>query len=200
MWPTPSRGARMSADHEGFRRELAEKDVLFSCEGTAESVIISRLCGSGKLLVPEDHLVRDRDNRPFTTARRARDLQRDFMDVGYPDGLMIARIVDVNPGVLSFSKLYRDRAVVRDVVTRPEIESLVLVREGAYEDWYAHGKSAMLPSEWCVRKLGMRRVKERSFLEGYWGDANELVAAIREYTRLLGGHKGDQLNLADLLA
>lgn len=190
----------MSDDRESFRRELATRDVLFSCEGTVECVIIERLYDSGHLLVSEDHLVRDRDNRPFTTARSAKDLQRDFMDVAYPHGLMIVRVVDVNPGNFKLPKLYRERAIIRDVITRPEIESLVLVREGAYKDWYQHGKSTMMPSQWCVQRLGMKEVKGQEFLESYWHDADVLVEIIREYTRLLGGNKNDQLNLADLLA
>lgn len=189
----------MNSRRDNFRRELETKDVLFSCEGAAESTIIRRLSESGNLLVPEDHLVRDRDGRPFTSDRKAKDLQEDFLDVDYPHGLMIVRIVDVNPGKLEFAKLYRDRVVIRDVITRPEIESLVLVREGEYRDWYQHDKSTIYPSQWCISRLGYKDIKTQDFADNYWNNADDLIDTIKQYTTLLGGRKNEQLNLIDLL-
>lgn len=190
----------MSSRRDGFRRELRSHDVLFSCEGTAEKVIIQRLVEDARLLVPEEHVVRDLDDRPYTDDRTVKKIQRDFLGFNYPHGLMIVRIVDVNPGSFVLPRLYREQVLVRDVVTRSEIEVLVLVREGAYQDWYQHGKSKGLsPSQWCIQHLGLKAIKTRGFLEDYWSDPKVLVKAIRDYTSGLGGHKDEQLNLNDLL-
>lgn len=187
--------------HEDFRRELREHEVLFSCEGTAEKVIIEKLFNAGKLVMPKENVVRDIEDNPYTGDRRAKDLQRDFLGLNYPHGLLLVRIVDVHPGILKFSSLYRDQVRVRDVVTRTEIEVLILVKEGQYQNWYRHGKNAgLMPSQWCIQKLGLKAVKTRDFLESYWADADELAVVIHEYTEALGGHKNDQLNLADLLS
>ena len=184
-----------------FRRLLQTRSVLFSCEGTAEAVIIDRLVGDERTIVPAPNVVRDNDGRPYTTLRKMKDLQDQYLGVGYPNDLLIIRIVDVNPGSIVIPKLYRKQVELRDVITRPEIEALVLAREGAYEDWYRHGKSILKPSEWCEQKLGFgKKLKTRKFLQQYWESADVVVNAIRTYDQLLGSHGREQLNLSDLLA
>lgn len=90
----------MNKTRDEFQRELVEHDVLFSCEGTHESVIIEKLCESGRLIVPEERLVRDMDGNPYTADRKAKDIERDFLGIDYPHGLLLVRIVDVNPGAI----------------------------------------------------------------------------------------------------
>ncbi len=191
----------VNSDRNEFRRLLQTRSVLFSCEGTAEAVIIDRLVEGGRTIVPVPDVVRDNDGRPYTTLRQMKDIRDRFLGVGYPDGLLIVRIVDVNPGNIVIPKLYRREVELRDVITRPEIEALVLAREGAYQDWYRHGKSSLKPSEWCEQRLGFgRQLKTRKFLEQYWNSADTVVNAIRTYDQLLGSHRHEQLNLSDLLA
>lgn len=190
----------MNDQRDVFRHELQTHNILFSCEGTAEAVIIQRLIEGGKLIVPSDNIVTDVNGRPYTRDRTAKSLQADYLGLNYPKGLVLVRLVDVNPGVLRWSRLYRDRVTVRDVVTRTEIEVLILVRENQYQDWYRHGKSShLLPSQWCIQRLGFSAVKTRDFLESYWDDPDVLVDAIRRYTESLGSHKNEQLNLSDML-
>ena len=188
-------------DRDEFRDLLQDRDVLFSCEGTAEAVIIERLVRGDRTLVPRSQVVENRDGRPFTTLRKIKDLQNEFFGVDYPHGLMIVRIKDNSNENFVIPKLYRHNIIYRDVITRPEIESLVLAREGEYANWYQHGKSKIKPSKWCEQKLGFgKQLKTYSFLCEYWNSADEIVDSIHEYDSLLGTHKHDQLNLSDLLA
>lgn len=191
----------MNNARETFRQELRKHDVLFSCEGTAEEVIIETLVGAHCIIVPDDHLVYDREGKLYTGDKTAKKIQRDFLGLNYPHGLLLVRIVDVNPGRMKFNKLYEGQATAKDVIARTEIEFLILVREGEYQNWYRHGKGrGILSSQWCVQMLGMGDIKTRTFLEEYWQDPDELVASIMKYTSALDGHRDDQLNLADFLA
>lgn len=183
-----------------FRELLRSRDVLFSCEGTAEAVIIDCLVKEGKTLVPSSHIVENRDGKPYTTLRKINRLQDEFFGVDYPHGLMIVRVKDQSPENFRIPKLYRDSIIYRDVITRPEIESLVLVREEQYRNWYEHGKTESKPSEWCERELGFgKKLKTYQFLKQYWNSVDAVIDAIRNYDSLIGGHKHDQLNLSDLL-
>ena len=193
----------MSRHGDEVRDLLTTRQVLFSCEGKAERVIITRLLEDDCTVVPERNVVRDMDGRPCTLLRRAKDIQREFLDMtDYPDGLLVARIVDVNPDVLKFNQPYRLRdIVVRDFITRPEIERIVLVKEEALTAFLSRrGSDRQLnASDWCRQKLGLEDVKAEAFLQEYWKDSNELVRCIRAATSSLGGKKNEHLSLVDLL-
>lgn len=183
-------------------RELKSRSVLFSCEGKAERVIVERLVEDDLLIVPKANVVRDMDGRPCTLLRKAKDIQREFLGVDYPAGLMIARIVDVNPGAFRLARPYTLLDIkIFDFITRPEIESLVLAREGELDRFRGRrGHDRQLnASDWCVQKLGMTDVKSEEFLLDYWNDADRLIRCIREAHSKLGGNKNDQLGLVDLL-
>ncbi len=181
---------------------LSTRHVLFSCEGKAERVIVTRLVEGGCTIVPRRNVVRDMDGRPCTLLRRAKDIQREFLGMDYPNGLLVARVVDVNPGRLAFDRPYRLRDIrVLDFVTRPEVERLVLVKEGQLDAFQKRRGSDrhLNASDWCIQKLHMDDVKSERFLEGYWSDPDELVRCIREAHRKAGKGESAELELADLL-
>lgn len=183
-------------------RDLKSRQILFSCEGKAERVVIEKLSEADALVVSNQNIVRDMDGRPCTLLRKAKDIQREFLGVDYPDGLLIARIVDVNPGMLRLDRPYRLLDIkVLDFITRPEIEALVLVREGELDRFRSRkGDDRRLnASDWCIQRLRMKNVKDERFLKAYWSDAEELIRCIREAHSKLGSHKNEQLGLADLL-
>lgn len=192
----------MNKQREEAIRLLTTRYVLFSCEGVAEQVVITKLIEEDRIVVPDDKVVRDRDGQPWTRLKKAKDVQREYLWTDYPNGLVVARIVDVNPGRLVFDKPYRLRDIrVLDFVTRPEIERLVLVKEGQLGAFEARrGRERQLnASDWCVQKLGFSDVKSQEFLETYWRDARELVKCIRKAQSTQGGKKSGQLGLVDLL-
>lgn len=177
-------------------RDLKSRQVLFSCEGKAERVVITTLSEADALVVPNQNIVRDLDGRPCTLLRRAKDIQREFLGVDYPDGLLIARIVDVNPGAFRLDRPFRLLDIkVSDFITRPEIEALVLVREGELDRFRGRrGEDRRLnASDWCMQKLGMKNVKDEEFLKVYWSDAGELARCIREANSKLGAIRTSSL-------
>lgn len=183
--------------------ELRSHSVLFSCEGTCEEVLLKRLLDADKLVVGKDEVVRDEErDTPYTRLRSARDIEQVFLGVEYSGGpLLIARIVDVNPGAFIVGRARRGDVMVRDFITRPEIEALTLVREGKYQAWRTHrvkGKQ-LNASEYCIAELGMRHIKQRSFLLDYWNDADQIIDCIQQYQRLVGKSKKAEYGLCDLL-
>lgn len=200
MWPRRS-GVLMSSP--GIVDELTSHKVLFSCEGTCEEVVLKRLLEADRLVVSMDDVVWDSERgTPYTRLRTARDIEQSFLGVEYPGGpLLVARIVDVNPGAFSVSGPRKNDVLLRDFVTRPEIEVLALAREGKYDAWRNYRKKGrqLKPSEYCSGVLGMKHVKQRTFLLDYWDDADKVVDAIVKYRGKLGKGKGDELGLFDLL-
>lgn len=188
------------------RHALLNRYVLFSVEGTAEGVIIERLYEDGLLLVPKERVVTDAQyiDRPYTRARKAADIAREYLGVNYAvngsEGLLIARIVDSRSPSFSLPRGLRNAATVESFFTRPEIEMLVIHREGAYGEWLKESRKnrQLKPSQFCKGTLGLDRVKETEFLKEYWSDAAALVRSIHEYAQRCQRRKGECV-LADLL-
>lgn len=189
-----------------IKHALLNRYVLFSVEGVAEGVIIERLYESGLLLVPKDRVVTDDQyiDRPYTRARKAADIAREYLGVNYAvngsEGLLIARIVDSRAPSFSLPRGVRGAATVESFFTRPEIEMLVIHREGAYSDWLRESRRnrQLKPSQFCKGTLGLDKVKETELLKSYWSDADVLVRSIRAYAQACHRQKGEYV-LADLL-
>ena len=186
--------------------DLLSRYVLFSCEGTAEGVVINRLVDARKLIVPDDRIVKDPITvRPFTRLRKAKDSEDRFFGQNYAvegaKGLLLARIVDSRSAKFSLSRMNRDAALVKSFITAPEIEMLVIHTEGAYEDWCRKSRQdrKLTPSGYCVQYLGFKEVKSAGFLQGYWADSDKLTSAIHAYSAKQGKRKANELTLANLL-
>ena len=187
--------------------ELQSRFVLFSCEGTAEAVVIEKLFESGMLIVPDDRVVKDpKTFKPFTRLRKAKDIEGRFLMQNYAtagcDGLMIARVVDSRSASFKLSAIHKDDVLVRSFITAPEIEMLIIHAEGMYDDWLRKSRMdrQLRPSDYCKRNLGLASVKERNFLAGYWANTDKLIASIRSYAGKRGKRKSGELMLVDLIS
>ena len=187
-------------------RELLEtRFVLFSCEGTAEGVIMQTLFDASATIVPHSHVVMDTiQYTPYTRTKKAGDIVSRFFGQSYEShdasGLLIARIVDSRAGKFTLPRQWRESVAVESFYTRPEIEMLVIHAEDAYEEWQrAHRRDKHLhPNEFCKGTLKLPRVKESQFLRSYW-NADKLIDAIRTYDRNRQ-HSSSEHSLGDLLA
>lgn len=175
-------------DREELRWHLANRYVLISCEGSDERVIVRRLIDAGRLVVPRDHLIEDEwAGTPYTMTRSARDIAAKFLRYDYPspngDGqIVVARVTDKEPKKGKADKALAGRAIPIDFITRPEIETLVVIAEGAQQKWErARSRNRQLKiSEFCKGELGLPDVKKETFLVEYWSDVDKLVRCIRE--------------------
>ncbi len=197
--------ASMFMDSEA-KHLLMNRFVLFSCEGAAEGAVIQSLYDNDLMIVPHNRVVKDAVmvNRPYTRIRKAADIAEQYFTMSYEaegaEGLLIARVVDSRSPKFELPKRKQNGTKVLSFFTRPEIEMLVIHREGAYLDWQnASRKDRQLkPSDYCKGVLDFGDVKSMEFLKSYWADSESLVRAIKAHAqKVQRGPK--ELLLADLL-
>ena len=160
---------------------LSSRFVLFSCEGTAEGAVIQVLYDNDLLIVPRERVVKDAliVDRPYTRKRKASEIANGYFSMNYEtagaEGLAVARIVDSGAPKFEFPKRRQNGTKVLSFVTRPEIEMLVIHAEGAYWDWgnATRRDRQLKPNEFCKQRLGLGKIKEKDFLEEYWGNGKK---------------------------
>ncbi len=162
---------------------------IFSCEGTAEQVVVRKLLEADVLVFPAVDVVE------VTRKRKASDIQADFLGFDYDWPVCIVRVLDSRKERFRLGNLYADRFPVASVVTHPEMEVLAIIREGEWDRWRRTKKK---PSDFCKQDLCMKGIKSEIFLSGYWS-AHSIRAAALEYRRLSNIPKGE-VCLADLIA
>lgn len=185
---------------------LINRYVLFSCEGTAEGVVVQVLYDNDLMVVPRSRVVMDSviTNRPYTRKRKAREIADEYFSMDYEtdgaQGLTVARIVDSHAAKFEFPRRQQNGTKVLSFLTRPEIEMLLIHAESAYSDWLKASRRnrQLKPSDFCKQQLGFADVKKGEFLREYWGNPGDLVDAVRAYAENCKRKPGE-LALADLL-
>lgn len=92
---------------------LSSRFVLFSCEGTAEGVVIQELYDNDLLIVPRERVVKDAliVDRPYTRKRKASEIANDYFSMNYEtagaEGLAVARLWTAALPSLSFQSADR---------------------------------------------------------------------------------------------
>lgn len=170
---------------------LPDTHAIIMCEGTAEDVILQKLLAKGRFILPERSIL------GITKRISAKRVQGRFLDLDYPFPVCIIRLIDSRKERFELGNLYKGRFRVYNVLTCPEIEMLAIIREGRYADFTTKNKQKLRPSDYCRQVLGMRHIKERSFLESYW-DVASIVSAANDY-RSLKQLGGDERCLADVI-
>lgn len=170
----------------------AARDVhpIIVCEGRAEEVIVRKLLDEDALVYQAANVV------AVTRTRRASDIQEAFLNYDYDWPVCIARVLDSRKETFRLGNLYRDRYQVKSYITHPEVEMLVILREGQWAGWQKV-KRQMKPSDYCKRRLGLKGIKADSFLRDYW-DVDSIKKAASEYKRRIVIPRGE-LCLADLI-
>lgn len=161
--------------------------MLFICEGTAEKVILSKLLDAGVLDVPQERII------DITRVRSAKKIEPAYFNVDYELPVKIVRLLDSLNENFKSTKLYEGRYSVIDIHTRPEIEMLLILKEGEYEAWK---KSNKKPSVYCIENLKLGDIKSISFLEEYW-DAESIMQVAQSYKKIHAFVRGE-LCLRDL--
>ena len=113
------------------------------------------------------------------------------MDYARP--LVILRILDSRQEGFRLDRLFRDRFDVVTLTTRPEIEILLILKNGDYEE-FCKVKSRMKPSVFCRLKYGYR--KNQGEFISFFKDVDELVEVLHHYSAITS----DKQTLYDLIA
>ncbi|MDF7664663.1 hypothetical protein [Bifidobacterium sp. ESL0745] len=198
-----------------LQRIIGNGLVLFSCEGVAEGVIVTKLIEHDLTFLDRAQIVQDdsadedeTDVHWFTNERHERRIEDAFLNEDYGNDVFVLSVKDQQKHGLKFRETYTTRlhpVHAINIITHPEIEMLVLYREGQdqqFRKWYERNKRSLgknaKPSKFCTTELRMADVKEYSFLKPYWDDETELVGALNAYRQHTVNEPGDFM-LADLL-
>lgn len=174
---------------------IIEGLVACICEGGAERTIIELLLDNKLLGFDEEQLL---DGEILGKSdRSAKNFERRHLRKEYNEKITVVRILDSYREKFELSKAYKEKVDVINIVTSPEIEMLVILKEDKYKD-FQKVKSKKSPSEFCIETLRIRNVKNPDFIREYFADTKILIKIIQEYKRVCPSHSGVK-HLADLL-
>ena len=128
--------------------------VACICEGNAELEIMQLLLDNERLKFSDDDLL---DDRLFTKLMRsAKNLETRYLSQIYEPNqkIEIIRIIDSRAESYVIRGAYKEivEGEVVNCYTRPEIEMLVILNEGKYDQFK---RSKKKPSEYCIQELRM---------------------------------------------
>lgn len=169
---------------------LGEK-VAVICEGGAETAIIELLLDANKLIFTEDDLFYS----GIIRCRSAKTFEQKYLNVRMDFKLTIIRVLDSRREKFKLSRPYCDEVDVINVITAPEIEMLIILNEGRYEQFK---KSGMKPSEYCKQIFKNENLKSRKWVKEYFRNIDDLLRSIRMYNRVAYVRKGEY-TLQDLI-
>ncbi|MDD6461416.1 MAG: hypothetical protein PUF51_02965 [Bifidobacteriaceae bacterium] len=169
--------------------------VAILCEGSAERIVMETLLDQGLLPFTADDTITDDWDRPTILRMPAAKFARIYLELTYPRPVIVLRVLDSVHEKFALPAAFRDVPVV-SCYTRPEIERLIILREGWESEWQ-RVKSRTKPSDFCKKRLGAH-IKQEEWLRDYW-TPEELCKAIREYDTIHQRTRDDEHTLADLL-
>lgn len=155
--------------------ELAEYKACI-CEGAAEAAIIDILLDNDLLIFSRKDMLEESVIR----CRNAKTFEERYLRKSFAKQVSVIRVLDSRRTEFHLSKAYIHKINVVNIVTAPEIEMLINLKEDAYDKFKSSRKK---PSDFCKIDLKMRDVKSYKFVSNYFNDASLLVKAIKEYRR-----------------
>jgi hypothetical protein len=167
------------------------KYVACICEGSAERAITEILLDADKLIFSYDDMLEGEIIR----CRSAKSFETQYLRKGFTDQITVLRVLDSRREGFPLSKAYAHKIKVINVITAPEIEMLIILNEGKYNEFK---KARKKPSDFCKEDLGFSDVKSYLFVKEYFNDVDTLINAIKEYKRVSNIQRGEYA-LADLL-
>ena len=167
------------------------KYVACICEGAAEQTIIDLLLEDNRLIFSYDNLL----DGEIIRCRKAKKFEERYLRKGFSEKITIIRIIDSRRENFTLSKPYALKIKVINIITAPEIEMLIILKENKFHEFK---KSKKNPSDFCTIDLKFQDVKSPSFLKKYFSNVDSLVSAILEYKRI-SKIKPGEYSLADLL-
>ena len=174
---------------------------LIMCEGQNELTLINILLENDALIFTEDDLL-------GLTAYHARQIKtnaqvRLALNMYFGNDVRIMRIGDKQSDRLVIPADFKEKICeIVKYCTLPELEMLLIISEGLVKE-YEKVKSTTSPKEFAKKHIWCNRRKydnsSQFYIDYYGSDCEKLIWTIREYKRIKGSHKKDELYLADIL-
>lgn len=173
---------------------------LIMCEGPNELEIMRILIKNDKLIFGEDDLI---GLTPYHARQLSNAQVRTELNIYPGHDILVMRVGDVQNEVFRIPDDYKEKIFeVKKYCTKPELEILLIISEGLMSE-FDKAKSKVSPKEFAKNhiKCGRRKYDNSTqFYTDYYGsNPDKLVKAIKEYKRIKGAHKKNELYLADLL-
>lgn len=108
------------------------------------------------------------------------------------------RVLDSEQEGFNLGKAYEKKLTkIITVNTKPEIEILVIIHEGSYDNFTNKTPKNTKASEYCKTNCKTKGIKQSGFVKGYFTDADKLINTLKVYKQ----YKNKQINysLYDLL-
>lgn len=173
-----------------------KKYIACICEGGAERAIMDLLLDSRKLIFKRTDLIEEEVLR----CRSGKEFEERYLRKGFSEKITIYWIHDSRSEKFNLSKAYEHKVDVKNVITAPEIEKLIICNEGKYTDYEkkARKNPKLKPSSYCKSELKYKKVKSYEFVKEYFADMQVLLDALHEYRRI-SKIRGDEMTIWDLL-
>jgi len=162
------------------------------CEGGTETSIMDILLDNDLLIFKREQMIEE-SVIPRTSVK---EFERRYLRAEYDDKILILRVIDSRNEEFNLSKAYQCQVEIINVITAPEIEMLIIVSKGEYENFCRSGIKK--PSDYCKSVLKLKNVKSPTFVTKYFADARFLAKSIKEYHRV-HKQKNTEATLYDLL-
>ncbi len=172
------------------------KYIACICEGGAERAILDLLLDNHKLVFKREDLIEEEVLR----CRSGKEFEERYLRKAYMEKITIYWIHDSRSEKFNLSKAYKHKVDVKNVITAPEIEKLIICNEGKYKDYEKEARKnpRLKPSSYCKSNLKHKDVKSYEFVKGYFSDVRVLEKALHEYRRI-SKVRGHEMTIWDLL-
>ncbi len=173
---------------------------LIMCEGPNELEIIRILLEHNKLTFTEDDLL---NLVPYHARQIANNAAVKTALNLYPGEVNVLRIGDKLNDEIKIPKEYKMKIKeIKKYCTKPELEMLLIISENMDSE-FEKLKFKTTPKIFCKENIVYNRTRynnRTAFYRDYYGNQIDLlVDTIKQYKRLKGKHRKDELYLADLL-
>ena len=123
-----------------LKEVLLKGHIICIPEGSAEDEIISMLYKQNKLIFKKNDIYKGEELiRDFSRTRQGKKFAKEKLEMDYGENpINILRILDSKREGFNLGRIYEDRLnsgeiCIFDILTRPEIEILVIIKEGHYQ-------------------------------------------------------------------
>ena len=107
------------------------KYIACICEGGAERAILDLLLDNQKLIFEREDLIEEE----VISSRSGKEFQERYLRKGFAGKITIYRVLDSHSEKFNLSKAYEHKVDIKNVVTAPEIEMLIICNEGKYAEY-----------------------------------------------------------------
>lgn len=172
------------------------KYIACICEGGAERAILDLLLDKHKLIFKREDLIEEEVLR----CRGGKEFEERYLRKGFAEKITIYRVLDSRSEKFNLSKAYEHKVDVKNVITAPEIEKLIICNERKYEEYEKEKRKNpnLKPSSYCKANLKYKNVKSYDFVKGYFSDIQVLINALHEYQRISKVRR-NEMSIWDLL-